>query len=68
MQTALDLVTFQVTQEQANKILLAVITRSSRFIELALKNDDVLESEIERKISNDYRGLHDKLMAQMQGE
>ena len=68
MQTALDLVTFQVTQEQANKILLAVITRSSRFIELALKNDDVLESEIERKISNDYRELHDKLMAQMQGE
>ena len=68
MQTALDLITFQVTRNEADKILMGLITRSYRFIELALENDNVDESEIERSISIDYRALHDKLMNQMQGE
>ena len=68
MQTALDLITFHVTRNEADKILMGLITRSYRFIELALENDNVDESEIERSISIDYRALHDKLMNQMQGE
>ena len=68
MQTALDLITFQVTRNEADKILMGLITRSYRFIEMALDNDNVNESEIERTIATNYRALHDKLMNQMQGE